>query len=111
MDLGSLLNNTLIKNEEVNLASGKIGDDTTEKELNHAGIKGKTLKKDSSIVITFDSDIDLTSAKVKWYNAAAAVDCTTAAACSAACAVCTAACAAVAAATVIFSSVSTGIAA
>ena len=31
MDLGSLLNNTLIKNEEVNLASGKIGDDTTEK--------------------------------------------------------------------------------
>ena len=32
MDLGSLLNNTLIKNEEVNLASGKIGDDTTEKD-------------------------------------------------------------------------------
>ena len=32
MDLGSLLNNTLIKNEEVNLASGKIVDDTTEKD-------------------------------------------------------------------------------
>ena len=32
MDLGSLLNNTLIKNEEVNLASGKIMDDTTEKD-------------------------------------------------------------------------------
>ena len=32
MDLGSLLNNTLIKNEEVNLAAGKIGDDTTEKD-------------------------------------------------------------------------------
>ena len=32
MDLGSLLNNTLIKNEEVNLAAGKIGDDTTDKD-------------------------------------------------------------------------------
>ena len=32
MDLGSLLNNTLIKNEEVNLAAGKIGDDTTHKD-------------------------------------------------------------------------------
>ena len=32
MDLGSLLNNTLIKNEEVNLAAGKIGDDSTDKD-------------------------------------------------------------------------------
>jgi len=51
----------------------KAGDGTTEKKLDD--VKGKTLQKDSSIVLTFESSNGLTSANFKWHDTTAPVAC------------------------------------